>query len=65
MRDRDDRADPDDSGRLDVFDIIAFFDAFATGGLAIADIAPTGSPDGRLDVLDILAFFDRFAAGCP
>lgn len=51
-------------GILNIFDIIAFFGAFGSGDVGVADFAPAGNPDGVLNVFDILAFFAAFGAGC-
>ncbi len=48
-------------GVVDVFDLLAFVDAYAAGSPA-ADLAP---PTGRIDLFDLLAFLDLYAAGCP
>lgn len=53
-------ADFDESGELDLFDIIAFFAAFGANDPA-ADI----NDDAAFDLFDILSFFDAFSAGCP
>lgn len=51
-------ADLNGDGRLDVLDIIAFFDL-----LGAADPAADLTADGRADLFDVIAFFDRFGAG--
>jgi hypothetical protein len=48
-------------GTLDIDDVLAFLNAFASGDLAIADI----DPNGTLNIDDVLAFLGEFAAGCP
>jgi hypothetical protein len=59
-------ADQDTStgiGVLDVFDFLAFQDAFVTGDMsADCDIS---SGHGVLDVLDYMCFQEAFIAGCP
>lgn len=53
------RADFDGDGVADLFDFLAFFNAFDAGDpLADFDF------DGELTVFDFLAFQDRFADGC-
>ena len=52
-------ADFDRNGVLDIFDFLAFQDAFASG-LRSADF----DRNGRLDIFDFLAFQNAFAAGC-
>lgn len=47
-------------GRLDVFDVLAFFAAFGGGIDVRADL--TG--DGAIDVFDIFRYFELFGAGC-
>jgi alpha-amylase len=53
------RADIDNSGRLDLFDFLAFQNAFVAGEPE-ADFDNNGS----LDLFDFLAFQNEFAAGC-
>ncbi|MEQ8318561.1 MAG: GC-type dockerin domain-anchored protein [Phycisphaerales bacterium] len=53
------RADINEDGVLDIFDFLAFFNAFDAGE-AIADF----DFDGELTVFDFLAFQNRFDAGC-
>lgn len=48
-------------GELDIDDVLAFVDAFASGEPG-ADLAP---PEGVLNIDDVLAFLNAFAAGCP
>lgn len=45
---------------LDIFDVLAFFNAFGTGDRAIADL----NADGALNVFDIFTYFNLFAQGC-
>jgi hypothetical protein len=53
-------ADADVNGTLDVFDFLAFQDAFVTlNPMADCEV------DGDFDVFDFLCFQDRFIAGCP
>ncbi len=47
-------------GAVDLFDLLAFLDAYSTGAPA-ADVA---EPAG-VDLFDLLAYLDLFAAGCP
>lgn len=47
-------------GTLDIFDVLAYFSAFASSD-PVADFA---APLGRIDVFDVLAFFSTFGAGC-
>ncbi|MFI4916382.1 MAG: S8 family serine peptidase [Phycisphaerales bacterium JB060] len=53
------RADFDGSGTLDIFDFLAFQNAFASG-----DMAADFDGDGELTIFDFLAFQNEFAAGC-
>lgn len=53
------RADINQDRQLDLFDFLAFFNAFDAGE-AIADF----DFDGELTVFDFLAFQNRFDAGC-
>lgn len=53
------RADVNEDGVLDIFDFLAFFNAFDAGE-PIADF----DFDGELTVFDFLAFQNRFDAGC-
>lgn len=48
-------------GTLDIDDVLAFLNGFATQD-PVADIAP---PTGVFDIDDVLAFLNAFAAGCP
>ncbi len=48
------------AGVVDVFDFLAFLDAYAAGE-PMADVA---GPFGVIDVFDLLAFMDLFTAGC-
>lgn len=52
--------DLDGSGGADVFDLLAYFDAFGAGR-AVADVA---APAGTLNVFDVLAFLAAFGLGC-
>lgn len=52
-------ADFTNDGVLNVFDILAYFDAFATGDER-ADL----NSDGTSNIFDIFAYFSLFAAGC-
>jgi hypothetical protein len=52
-------ADFDGSGSLDIFDFLAFTNAFNSGDPR-ADL----TPDGVLDLFAFLAFFTAFNAGC-
>jgi hypothetical protein len=52
-------ADFDGSGSLDLFDFLAFTNAFNTGD-KVADCAP----DGVLDLFDFLCFVNAFNLGC-
>ncbi len=52
-------ADFDRNGRLNIFDFLAFQNAFASG-LRSADF----DRNGTLDIFDFLAFQNAFAAGC-
>lgn len=54
------RADFNGDGVADVFDFLAFFNAFDAGE-ALADF----DFDGELTVFDFLAFQNRFDQGCP
>ncbi|MFG0283808.1 MAG: GC-type dockerin domain-anchored protein [Phycisphaerales bacterium JB039] len=54
------RADFDRSGALDLFDFLAFQNAFAG-----SDLRADFTGDGVLDLFDFLAFQNEFAAGCP
>jgi beta-glucanase (GH16 family) len=49
------------AGELDIDDVLAFLNGFASGDAAV-DLA---MPIGTLDIDDVLAFLDSFAAGCP
>lgn len=53
-------ADIDNSGSVDIDDVLAFIDAAATGN-ASADLDGSGS----INVDDMLMFVDLFTAGCP
>ncbi|OAB63228.1 hypothetical protein AY599_27275 [Leptolyngbya valderiana BDU 20041] len=53
------RADFDGDGVLDIFDFLAFQNAFASG-----DLAADFDGDGVLNIFDFLAFQNEFAAGC-
>ncbi|MEQ8316243.1 MAG: GC-type dockerin domain-anchored protein [Phycisphaerales bacterium] len=53
------RADFDGNGRLDIFDFLAFQNAFASG-----DLAADFDGDGALTLFDFLAFQNEFGAGC-
>ena len=53
------RADFDGNGTLDIFDFLAFQNAFAAG-----DLAADFDGDGSLSIFDFLAFQNDFAAGC-
>ncbi|MEQ9096393.1 MAG: S8 family serine peptidase [Phycisphaerales bacterium] len=53
------RADFDGNGVLDIFDFLAFQNAFASG-----DLAADFDGDGVLNIFDFLAFQNEFAAGC-
>ncbi|MEQ8318083.1 MAG: S8 family serine peptidase [Phycisphaerales bacterium] len=53
------RADFDGNGTLDIFDFLAFQNAFASG-----DLAADFDGDGTLNIFDFLAFQNEFAAGC-
>ncbi|OAB61559.1 hypothetical protein AY599_23855 [Leptolyngbya valderiana BDU 20041] len=53
------RADFDGNGELDIFDFLAFQNAFASG-----DLAADFDGDGELNIFDFLAFQNEFAAGC-
>ena len=54
------RADFNEDGTLDLFDFLAFMNAFDAGE-ALADF----DFDGELTVFDFLAFQNRFDQGCP
>lgn len=47
--------------RLDIFDVLVFFNAFASGLTDTADFRL----DGLLNIFDITDFFAAFAVGCP
>jgi len=53
------RADFDGNGVLNIFDFLAFQNAFSAGNLR-ADF----DGDGSLSIFDFLAFQNEFAAGC-
>ncbi|MFI4916081.1 MAG: GC-type dockerin domain-anchored protein [Phycisphaerales bacterium JB060] len=53
------RADFDGNGELDIFDFLAFQNAFGAG-----DLAADFDGNGTLDIFDFLAFQNEFAAGC-
>ena len=53
------RADFDGNGELDIFDFLAFQNAFGAG-----DLAADFDGNGELDIFDFLAFQNEFAAGC-
>ncbi len=53
------RADFDGNGELDIFDFLAFQNAFASG-----DLAADFDGDGELNIFAFLAFQNEFAAGC-
>ena len=53
-------ADFNDDGTADIFDFLAFQNAFDAGD-AIADL----DADGELTIFDFLAFQNAFDAGCP
>ncbi len=53
------RADFDGNGTLDIFDFLAFQNAFAAG-----DLAADFDGDGSLNIFDFLAFQNEFSAGC-
>ncbi len=53
------RADFDGNGTLDIFDFLAFQNAFTSG-----DLAADFDGNGTLDIFDFLAFQNEFAAGC-
>jgi hypothetical protein len=55
-------ADVDGDGGLDLFDFLAFVNAF-NGGSAFAD-CDTGTGVGALDLFDFLCFVNEFNAGC-
>ncbi len=48
-------------GEIDVFDLLAFIDAY-TNQDAAADLA---EPFGEIDVFDLLEYLDQYSAGCP
>jgi len=52
-------ADFDGSGELDIFDFLAFQNAFSAG-----DLAADFDGNGELNIFDFLAFQNQFAAGC-
>ena len=52
-------ADMDKDGKLTVFDLVAFSNAFAAGE-PIADV----NADGLLNIVDFVDFLDLFEAGC-
>lgn len=54
-------ADLNQDGTLDLFDLLAFLDAYDAGD-ALADFAP---PYGTVDLFDLLGFVQAFSAGCP
>lgn len=49
------------TGVLDIDDVLAFLDGFASSN-PISDLA---DPSGVFDIDDVLAFLDSFASGCP
>ncbi len=53
------RADFDGNGTLDIFDFLAFQNAFGAG-----DPSADFDSNGTLDIFDFLAFQNEFAAGC-
>ncbi len=53
------RADFDGNGTLDIFDFLAFQNAFSAG-----DLAADFDGSGTLDIFDFLAFQNEFTAGC-
>lgn len=48
-------------GQADLFDLLAFIDAFSAQDSA-ADLA---APYGKVDLFDLLTYLDFYAAGCP
>lgn len=54
------KADFNDDGLLDIFDIFAFLNAF-TSEESDADLAP----DGQFDFFDVLVYMGWFQQGCP
>ena len=51
-------------GTCDIFDFLAFQDAFVGAEPCACDFDPTGAP-GICDIFDFLAFQDDFVGGCP
>tara|TARA_R110000744_G_scaffold197268_1_gene316541 strand:- start:259 stop:1488 length:1230 start_codon:yes stop_codon:yes gene_type:complete len=60
------RADLNEDGTLNFFDVSAFLELFAAGDMT-ADFNgnPDGSPDGHLNIFDVSGFLALFSAGCP
>jgi len=54
------RADMNDDGSLNFFDVSAFLAAFGAG-----DLSADFNDDGSLNFFDVSAFLAAFAAGCP
>ncbi len=48
-------------GQIDLFDLLAFLDAYNSAS-PIADFA---APFGQIDVFDLLTFVDLYTMGCP
>jgi hypothetical protein len=53
-------ADIDSNGTIDIFDVLAFIDAYNT-----EDPAADFTDDGSFDIFDVLAFIEFYNAGCP
>ena len=52
--------DFNDSGTVDIFDLLGFIDAYTTGNTA-ADF----NNSGTVDIFDLLGYLDAYNAGCP
>jgi hypothetical protein len=53
-------ADLTGDGTADIFDVLAFVEAYN-----ISDLSVDFTGDGNVDIFDVLAFIDAYNTGCP